>query len=72
MQYHKIYIIAASGLAGFGRSNKIQTKWINDRFIMTGDGESTLDQHRGLFAARVGIAANHQANAIIELVDSVF
>ena len=72
LQHPEKYIVAASGLAGFGRSNLIQTRQINERLIVAGDETSTLQQHRGLFAARVGIAANHQANAIIELIDRVF
>jgi sulfur carrier protein ThiS adenylyltransferase len=71
-RYPEKYIIAASGLAGFGRSNMIQTRKISEKFQIVGDGESTLEKHQGLFAARVGIAANHQANAIIELINEVF
>jgi sulfur carrier protein ThiS adenylyltransferase len=65
------YIVAASGLAGMGRSNLIKTRKISEKFQIVGDGESTLEKHQGLFAARVGIAANHQANAIIELINEV-
>jgi len=35
---------------------------------MVGDGKSGIDTEPVLTAARVGIAASHQANAIIELL----
>lgn len=61
-------IVSASGLAGYGNSNAIHTRRISSRLILVGDGESGIDSVRLLTAARVGIAAMHQANAIIELI----
>jgi len=61
-------VVTVSGLAGYGRSNEIVTRKISDRLIMVGDGESGIDTISILTAARVGIAAMHQANAIIELI----
>ncbi len=61
-------IVAASGVAGFGRSNVIETKKISSRFVLVGDLESEIGEGVGLYAARVGIGANHQANAIIEML----
>lgn len=65
---NKVKIISVSGLAGFGDSNTIQTRRISPRFILVGDGESSIDSGLVLTAARVGIAACHQANAIIEVI----
>jgi len=68
----KAIIVSVSGLAGYGRSNAIQTRRISDRLILVGDNESGIDSVKILTAARVGIAANHQANAIVEIIaDSV-
>lgn len=64
----KTIVVAASGLAGYGKSNDIKTRKINSRLIMTGDGKSGIENNLPLFAARVIIAAGHQANAIIELI----
>jgi sulfur carrier protein ThiS adenylyltransferase len=64
----KAVIISVSGLAGYGKSNAIQTRRISDRLILVGDNESGIDSVKVLTAARVGIAANHQANAIVEVI----
>ncbi len=61
-------IVSASGVAGFGRSNMIETKKISPKFVLVGDSESGIGEGVGLYAARVGIGANHQANAIIEML----
>jgi sulfur carrier protein ThiS adenylyltransferase len=63
-----IPIVTVSGLAGYGNSNAIQTRCISDRLILVGDCESGVDSVNILTAARVGIAASHQANAIIEII----
>jgi len=61
-------IVAVSGLAGYGNSNAIKTKRISDRLILVGDETTGIDTQPILTAARVGIAACHQANAIIEVI----
>ena len=61
-------IVAVSGLAGYGNSNAIQTKHISDRLIMVGDDKSDINSSLPLTAGRVGIAAFHQANAIVEVI----
>jgi sulfur carrier protein ThiS adenylyltransferase len=64
----KAIIVSVSGLAGYGKSNAIQTRRISERLILVGDNESGIDSVKVLTAARVGIAANHQANAIVEVI----
>ncbi|MHC4912352.1 MAG: sulfur carrier protein ThiS adenylyltransferase ThiF [Planctomycetota bacterium] len=65
-------VVTVSGLAGYGNSNAIQTRRISERLILVGDGENGIDSGKILTAARVGVAACHQANAIIEvLIDEV-
>ena len=64
----KQIVVSVSGLAGYGNSNAIQTRRISERFILVGDGESGIDSHSVLSAPRVGIAACHQANALVEVI----
>ena len=63
-----VKIISVSGLAGYGKSNEITTRRISPRLVLVGDGRTGIDKCKILTAARVGIAAMHQANAIIELL----
>jgi len=61
------YLIAASGLAGYGDSNRIHTFRIGERIFLVGDLVSAAEPGRGLMAPRVGIAAHHQANLVVSL-----
>ena len=61
-------LVSASGMAGYGGSNTIRTRSINPRWIIVGDEQTEIAPDKGLFAARVGIAASHQANAVIEIL----
>jgi sulfur carrier protein ThiS adenylyltransferase len=63
-----IKIVSVSGLGGYGKSNEIKTKRVSPRLVLVGDGLTAIDNCKILTAARVGIAAMHQANAIIELL----
>lgn len=59
-------IVAASGIGGLERGNKITTRKISQRFYLCGDGgapDATL-----LCGARVGLCAAHQALAAIRLI----
>ncbi|MHC4156814.1 MAG: sulfur carrier protein ThiS adenylyltransferase ThiF [Planctomycetota bacterium] len=58
----KPVVVTVSGLAGYGNSN------ISERLILVGDGYSGIDRELVLIAPRVGIAACHQANAIVETI----
>ncbi len=64
----KQVVVSASGLAGYGHSNAIQTRRVSERFVLVGDGSSGTDSCPILTAGRVGITAGHQANAIVELI----
>ncbi|MDD5134403.1 MAG: sulfur carrier protein ThiS adenylyltransferase ThiF [Phycisphaerae bacterium] len=68
----KTIVVAASGLAGYGKSNEIRTKKISERLIMVGDSENGIEKGLSLMACRVIIAAGHQANAIVELLINSF
>lgn len=61
-------VVSVSGLAGWGASNEIVTRQIHSRLILIGDGVSGLRPGVPLTASRVGVAAYHQANAIVELI----
>lgn len=61
-------LVAASGIAGYGSSNSICTTKISDHFYVCGDGVTAAEPGCGLMAPRVGIAASHQANAVLRLL----
>lgn len=63
-----IPLVAASGLAGFGASNTVVTRKAAGNLYLVGDGKSAARPGEGLMAPRVGIAAHHQANAVLRLL----
>lgn len=62
------YIVAASGVAGFGDSNEIQTVRFSSRIFIVGDQKTEARPGTGLMAPRVGIAAHHQANLVLRIL----
>jgi sulfur carrier protein ThiS adenylyltransferase len=62
------YILGASGMAGFGDSNRIQTIRAGEKIFISGDQVTAAEPGRGLMAPRVGIAACHQANLAVSLL----
>lgn len=62
------YIVAASGMAGYGSSNAIVTRKITDHFYLCGDGNTAAQPGQGLMAPRVMICAGHQANMVLRLL----
>ncbi len=61
-------IVMASGLAGYESGNTIQTKRVGRNIVVVGDGVTAAAQGTGLMAPRVGVAAHHQANAVLRLL----
>lgn len=61
-------VVSASGVAGYGNSNAIVTRNISDRFVLVGDGSTAIGDGVALTAARVWIAACHEANAVAEIL----
>jgi sulfur carrier protein ThiS adenylyltransferase len=61
-------IVAASGVAGYGSANDIVTKKRLEGVYVVGDEISEAAPGQGLMAPRVGVAAHHQANAILRLI----
>jgi sulfur carrier protein ThiS adenylyltransferase len=64
----EVCMVAASGLAGFGDSNSIQTWRIGENIFVVGDMVRAAGPGEGLMAPRVGIAAHHQANLVVSLL----
>lgn len=62
------YLVAASGLAGLGSANTIQTRRVSRRFYLCGDGTSDSSVGLGLVASRVLVCAAHEANMILRLI----
>lgn len=62
------YIVAASGMAGYGSSNRLETKKITSHFYLCGDQVSKAEPGNGLMAPRVAICAGHQANMVLRLI----
>jgi len=62
------YIVAASGVAGYGDSNEIKTVRVSRRIFVVGDQKTAAQPGTGLMAPRVGIAAHHQANLVLRIL----
>ena len=62
------YLVGASGLAGLGSANTIQTRRVSQRFYLCGDGTSDSSVGLGLVASRVLVCAAHEANMILRLI----
>jgi len=62
------YIVAASGVAGYGDSNEIKTIRFSSKIFIVGDQKTAARPGVGLMAPRVGIVAHHQANAVLRIL----
>ena len=62
------YIVAASGVAGYGDNNEIKTVRFSSRLFIVGDQKTAAKPGVGLMAPRVGIAAHHQANLVLRIL----
>ncbi len=66
------YLIAASGMAGFGSANSIKTRRVTSKFYLCGDGESDVSEDGTLFSSRAMICAAHQAHTILRISAGIF
>jgi len=66
--YPEKQLVAGSGMAGYNSANRIVTRRVGKNFYLCGDGESAAAPGNGLMAPRVGVAAHHQANAVLSLL----
>lgn len=62
------YIVAASGVAGYGDNNEIKTVRFSSKIFIVGDQMTAAQPGVGLMAPRVGIAAHHQANTVLQIL----
>ncbi len=62
------YIVAASGVAGYGENNDIKTVRFSSKIFIVGDHKTAAQPGVGLMAPRVGIAAHHQANTVLRIL----
>jgi sulfur carrier protein ThiS adenylyltransferase len=62
------YIVAASGVAGYGDNNEIRTIRFSSKIFIVGDQKTAAQPGIGLMAPRVGIVAHHQANTVLRIL----
>ena len=66
------YLVAASGMAGFGPANSIKTRQVTKRFYLCGDEVSDVADGIGLVSSRVMLCAAHQAHAVLRILSLVW
>lgn len=62
------YLVAASGMAGLGSANTIETRKITNRFYLCGDRVSDVEAAGGLFSSRVMVCGAHQAHMVLRIL----
>ncbi len=68
LHYPRTPLVLASGLAGYEPSNTVQTRRMGGNMVLVGDLVTAAGPGMGLMAPRVGVAAHHQANAVLRLL----
>lgn len=66
------YLVAASGMAGIGSANTIQTRRVSKQFYLCGDGISDVSEAGSLVASRVMLCAAHQAHTVLRIIAGEF
>ena len=66
------YLVTASGMAGFGSANAIQTRRVSKQFYICGDGTSDVQSEGSLVATRVMLCAAHQAHTVLRILTEQF
>lgn len=59
------FLVAASGIGGYGRADALRTRRIRDDFILVGDGATTCGADNPPLSPMVGAAAAMQADAVL-------
>ena len=67
-EYKDKIFVCASGMAGLGEANFIQTRKFGANLYICGDSASGAGLENGLISARVMLCAAHQANAVIKII----
>ena len=63
-----IPLIVGSGMAGWGKTNDLRYRKIDDTLYVCGDESTEVSDSLPPLASRVAIVANMQANVVIELL----
>lgn len=66
------YLVAASGMAGLGPANTVQTRKITQHFYLCGDGSSDTADGMGLISSRVMLCAAHQAHTVLRILAGLY
>ncbi len=66
------YLVAASGMAGFGSVNAVKTRKVMSRFYLCGDEQSDVQTEGSLVASRVMLCAAHQAHTVLRILAEQF
>ena len=66
------FLVAASGMAGFGSANSIKTRKITSKFYLCGDEQSDVQSEGSLVASRVMLCAAHQAHTVLRILAEQF
>ena len=66
------FLVAASGMAGFGSANTIKTRKVMSRFYLCGDEESDVLSEGSLISSRVMLCAAHQAHTVLRILAEQF
>ncbi len=68
----KTFLVAASGMAGFGDANTIRTRKITSKFYLCGDEQSDVKTEGSLVSSRVMLCAAHQAHTVLRILTGRF
>jgi len=63
-----IPLVVGSGLAGWGKSDMIKYRKIDDTLYICGDEFSEVSENLPPLAPRIGMVANMQANVVVEIL----
>lgn len=66
------YIVSGSGMVGIDSANTIKTRRVMNKLYICGDGESDIDDGKGLYPSRVMVCAGHQAHMILRIISGKY
>ena len=66
------FLVAASGMAGFGSANTIRTRKVMKHFYLCGDEHSDVQSEGSLVSSRVMLCAAHQAHTVLRILAGKF
>lgn len=68
MKMPGIPLVVGSGMAGWGESQAIRCRKIDNTLFVCGDESSEVSENMPPMAPRVGMVANMQANSVVEIL----